>query len=198
MFRKPFNRSLERTVSPPAELLVRSHETPMIAPPFQLHRGIRKFRNPVEGRCYQYSRPETILVLCRRCGKAVPFRTDPMPTHELDEKSGGYLILRGEICGVISGRGACSECGHVARKVAWPEAAYLQVSVPEGVVWAWNRDCLLALRARVSGDKVTLRRHVMQDWNLARYISRLPKFAVLRKNRERIFSGLARLAPELQ
>jgi hypothetical protein len=168
----------------------------MIAPPYQLHRGVRRFRNPVEGRYYQYSRPETVLVLCGRCGKAVPFRADSRPTHELDEKSGGYLVLRGEICGVISGKGACSECGHVARNVVWPEAAYLQVSVPEGVVWAWNRDFLPALLARVSGNKVALRRLVMQDWNLARFISRLPKFAVLKKNRERILSGMSRFTPE--
>jgi hypothetical protein len=168
----------------------------VIAPATQLHRGMRRFRNPVEGRYYRYSRPETILALCERCGKPVPFRTDALPTHSLDEKSGGHLVLRGEVCGVISGRGACSHCGHVARKLSWPEAAYLQVRVPEGIVWAWNRECLPALQARVAGDKVTLRQLVSQDWDLARFVSRLPKFAVLRKNRERILAGLSGLASE--
>jgi len=144
----------------------------------------------VEGRYYQYSRPEIVLARCERCGKPIHFKTTSLPTHELDERSAGYLVLRGEVCGIIKGRGACSECGYVARKVSWPDAAYLQVLVPEGVVWAWNEDYVAALEARVRGDKVTLRHLLMHSWNLARFISRLPKYAVLRKNRSRILSGV--------
>jgi hypothetical protein len=60
-------------------------------------------------------------------------------------------------------------------------------------VWAWSEEYLPALQARVRGDKVALRHLTMSNWSLTRYISRLPKFAVLTKNRSRILSGLTAL-----
>jgi hypothetical protein len=68
--------------------------------------------------------------------------------------------------------------------------------VPEGIVWAWNEEYLPALLTRVRGDKVALRHLVMSDWNIARFVSRLPKFAVLTKNRSRILSGFTSISVE--
>lgn len=153
-------------------------------------RGQRKFRNPVEGRYYSYSRPTDIVSVCERCNGRMNFHAASQPTHLYDEFSGGYRILRGEIGGTITGQGSCLACGHVSHKIQWPDAAYFKVTVREGIVWAWNESYLPALVARVAGDKVQLRRMIMADWNLARFISRLPKYAVLKKNRAKIIIGL--------
>lgn len=153
-------------------------------------RGQRKFRNPVEGRYYSYSRPTDIVSICERCAGRMNFCADSQPTHHYDELSGGYVVLREEICGSIAGRGSCLACGYLSHKVQWPDDAYFKVTVREGIIWAWNESYLPALLARVRGDKVQLRRIVMSDWNLARFISRLPKYAVLKKNRSKVLSGL--------
>lgn len=155
--------------------------------------GTRRFRNLVEGRYYSYSRPALMVSTCGRCGIRLPFRADPLSTERYDEATGGYEVLRGEICGVVTGRGACTNCGRIVCSIKWPEEAYFQVRVPEGVVWAWSEEYLPALKARVRGDKVALRHLTMSNWRLTRYISRLPKFAVLTKNRSRILGGLIAL-----
>lgn len=158
--------------------------------PLPIHRGLRRYRNPVEGRYFLYERPAEISAACRRCGSQFLFRTDQVPSKVYDEASGGYAWQRGEVCGNVAGCGACAKCGLITRSLNWPEAAYFQVRVSEGIVWAWNEKYLPALQARVGGDKVALRHMVKQDWNLARFISRLPRYAVLTKNRARILSGL--------
>jgi hypothetical protein len=158
-----------------------------------LYRGQRRFRNPVEGRYFLYSRPEQIDANCDRCGSRISFGAGKIPSHVYDEKSGGYSPVRGEIGGAIAGRGACTKCGRVVRTISWPDAAYFKVQVPEGIVWAWNADYVPILRARVMGDKVTLRHLVERSWDFARFASRLPRFAVLTKNRVRVLAGLQSL-----
>ncbi len=162
-------------------------------PPLPLHRGARRFRNPVEYRYFLYERPKLIRASCIRCGCQFSFKPDLVPSMVYDEDSGGFSPQKGAVCGVVVGDGACTKCGSITRSIIWPDAAYFQVSVPEGIVWAWNESFLPALRAKVCGDKVTLRHLVMCDWNLARFISRLPRFAVLSKNRSRILAGLKKL-----
>jgi hypothetical protein len=158
--------------------------------PALLHRGQRRFRNPVEGRYFSYSRPEQIDAVCDRCGNRLCFRAEKIPSHVYHEESGGYAPVRGEIGGTIAGRGACTHCGRIARSILWPSAAYFKVRVPEGLVWAWNSEYVPIVRARVQGDKVTLRHLVERSWDLARFVSRLPRFAVLTKNRGRVLAGL--------
>lgn len=159
-------------------------------------RGQRRFWNPVEGRYYQYARPVEIVATCEGCRGRIAFRADSKPTHVRDETCGGYLVVRGEICGTITGLGACASCGRQMRKIQWPEAAYLKVDLPEGMVWAWNESYVPALLARVRGDSVKLRHLLERDWNLARFISRIPKFAVLKKNRTRILKGFQAILGE--
>jgi hypothetical protein len=158
-----------------------------------LHRGQRRFRNPVEYRYYLYSRPEQIDAICDRCGSRISFRAEKVPSYIYDQDSGGYTVVRGEIGGAIAGRGACPDCGRIARSITWPDAAYFKVKVPEGTVWAWNADYVPILRARVQGDKVELRHLVERNWDLARFASRLPRFAVFTKNRARVLAGLSSL-----
>jgi hypothetical protein len=165
-------------------------------PPMQHLRGQRRFWNPVEGRYFLYSRPEHIDAVCNRCGCEVAFRADKLPTHVYDESSGGYASVRGQIGGQIVGRGACTNCGRIVRSISWPESAFFKVQVPEGVVWAWNVSYVPLLRARVAGDKVALRHLVERDWDQARFVSRLPRYAVLTKNRHRILAALDRFAED--
>jgi hypothetical protein len=165
-----------------------------VTTPLPFFTSQRRFWSPVEGRYFRYYRPEKIEASCDRCGNCVLFFISKATQKE--EPSGGYLVQRGEICGPIAGRGACTDCGRIMRTVSWPEAAYLQVHVPEGTVWAWNKDYVPALRARVEGDRVTLRHLILSNWILAHFVSRLPRFAVLRKNRARILAGLEKITQE--
>lgn len=158
-----------------------------------LHRGSRRFRNPVEYRYFVYQRPEVIWSKCGRCQSKVIFRTEDVPSKVFDEESGGYRIIEGWIGGDIKGRGACISCGYIQNSVSWPDAAFLQVKVAEGVVWAWNEEYLEVLRARVSGSKTELRQILMCDWDFARFISRLPSYVVLVRNRNRILKGFNKL-----
>lgn len=163
----------------------------------QRHRGDRRFWRPVEGLYFQYRRPEAIAAACVRCGARFQFKADPAKTHEFDPKSGGYLVLRGEIAGTIAGSGACGACGKIVHSLSWPDDAYFQVRVAEGIVWAWSEQHLPALRARISGDKTELRRLVSQSWDMARFVARLPRYAVLTKNRVRLLTALDRLASQV-
>lgn len=155
--------------------------------------GSRRFWQPVENRYYIYRRPEIIWSKCIQCQRKVIFQTDELPSKVFDEGSGGCSIVEGWIGGEIKGRGACIYCGCVQNSVNWPEAAFLQVTVSEGIVWAWNEDYLEILRARVSGSKTALRHMLMNDWDYARFISRLPTYVVLVKNRNRILKGFNKL-----
>lgn len=65
--------------------------------------------------------------------------------------------------------------------------------MPEGQVWAWNETYLPILLARVTGDKVAVRQLAMKDRWLDYFVARIPKFALLTKNRERIVAGMSRL-----
>ncbi|BBB60723.1 hypothetical protein UNDKW_2450 [Undibacterium sp. KW1] len=114
-----------------------------------------------------------------------------------DEQSGGYTLLKGDICGAIKGRGACTNCGYITNLIHWPQAAYIQVTVPGGMVWAWSQDLLSALRARIGGDKVQLRRMLLGNPDLARFVNRIPKAALLTKNRARLLYKLKEFEREL-
>jgi len=160
----------------------------------QRHRGDRRFWRPVEGLYFQYRRPEDIAATCVRCSARFAFKADPAKTHEFDPQSGGYRVLRGEVAGIIAGTGACGACGKIVRSIFWPQAAYFQVQVPEGIVWAWSEQHLPALRARIAGDKTELRRLVSDSWDMARFVARLPRYAVSTKNRVRLLAALDRLA----
>lgn len=169
----------------------------LMSPPSSLlrWRGARRFGDVVEYRYCVYQRPTWVRALCARCASQLLFTPDARPGLVFDEKSGGYSVLRGEIGGVIAGAGASPHCGLGVRSINWPEAAYFQVAVPEGIVWAWNEAFLPALMARVAGDKVVLRQILMRSgWDLARFIARVPRCAVVVRNRTGILARLKKLA----
>ncbi len=156
-------------------------------------RGQRRFWDPIEGRYFRYQRPELMRGICTRCKSALRFVAKEVPSHRFDETSGGWEVLRGAISGAIEGRGGCGRCGHIVNVLQWPEDSYFKVTVPEGLVWAWNEAYLPILLARVSGDKVAVRQLAMKDRWLDYFVARIPKFALLTKNRERIVAGMSRL-----
>ncbi|MFS2034731.1 hypothetical protein ACEN8I_11970 [Polaromonas sp. CT11-55] len=157
-----------------------------------LHRSIRRFWNPVESRYWTYERPSVIEAICGQCEAPYLFNPDPVPTHQYDPEVGGYTVLKGEICGPIAGRGACGKCGKVATSLTWPEAAYIKIKVAEGILWSWNTEQLVVIRAHVAGDKAVLRKMLMNDWRLSRTIGRIPTFAILKRNRFKILSSIDR------
>jgi hypothetical protein len=100
-----------------------------------------------------------------------------------DEKSGGYNPSTLPIEGSLPGTGACTKCGNIFSTIQWPEDAFFSVSVPGGRVWAWNTTYLLALRARVAGDRVLERQLALANGRLLYFLARIPKQAVLKRNR---------------
>jgi len=156
-------------------------------------RGDRRFWRPVDGLYYQYRRPEAIDAVCGRCGARFAFNPKLTKTHEFDEASGGYRVLQGAIEGPIAGCGGCTKCGKIVTSLNWPDDAFLKVRLSEGIVWAWNEQYLPALRARIAGDKTALRHLTMKSTDLIRFVARLPRYAVLIKNRARLMTELDRL-----
>lgn len=150
------------------------------------HRLVRRFWNPVEDRYHSYERPTYVEATCNRCGKRYVFQPTALPTRRYDPTSGGYEVPEGDVCGNIKGRGACQSCGKGFSSISWPNAAHLKIEVAGGILWAWNAEQLPGILARISGDKVALRTLTKNDWRLARIIGRIPKFATLKRNRERI------------
>lgn len=84
-------------------------------------------------------------------------------------------------------------CGQIVQRLDWPRDAYFKVEVAGGSVWAWNDRYLPALRARVAGDKVAVRQLTLTDWELTCFIARLPRYAVLARNRAHLIAELDRL-----
>src|SRR5450830_1927427 len=158
-----------------------------------IHRGQRRFRIPIEGRFYQYTRPDLIRAVCVRCGANFDFIPTLRPGSVYDPESGGWSMRKGEIEGEIQGRGACKKCGAIMEHIHWPNHAYFSVKVPEGIVWAWSQHHIPALLARVTGDRVLLRQLTMYDVNLTRFVDRLPRYALQKKNRYRIERGMKQL-----
>lgn len=154
------------------------------------HRGQYRFRHPIDYRYDYYTWPNKIVAKCRRCGSRCVFLAVVPEAFEKDEESGGYQLVSRHIPNRILGRGVCEKCGHQTENLVWPEDAYFQVSLTGGNIWAWNENFLLVLRAHVAGDRV-LERHLCSEDGLYHYfLSRLPKHAVLKRNRERIVRKL--------
>jgi hypothetical protein len=120
----------------------------------------------------------------------VIFAATVVPAYERDAITGGYLVKRGAVCGLIEGRGACPRCGQVCHQLSWPKDAFIKVDVFGGTLWAWNASHIPVIKARVSGDRVALRNLLAGNHRLARIVGRMPKFAMLKRNRRHILLAL--------
>ena len=160
------------------------------APIYPRLRGSRRFWNPVESRYWIYERPAIVEAECGQCGSAYLFHPQPVSPYEHDPESGGYRVLKGAVCGEIGGRGACGKCGKMVNSISWPASARIKIRVAEGLLWCWNKEQLPAVRALVAGDKVRLRRMLLNDWRLSRIIGRIPTFATLKRNRVKVLKAI--------
>jgi hypothetical protein len=155
-------------------------------------RSWHRFWRPVDGRYFRYARPALVDAVCPRCDHRLTFSPElPEPPERGPDR--GYPVIRGEVEGPISGRGGCGGCGHIVRRLNWPDDAYFKVELAGGHVWAWNDRYLPVLRARVAGDKVAVRQLTLGDWELTCFIARLPRYALLARHRVRLIAEFDRL-----
>jgi hypothetical protein len=114
----------------------------------------------------------------------------PRETFVKDEQSGVCRLLPLPIEASLPGKGSCIRCGSSFSVVQWPEDAYFSVDVHGGTVWAWNTTYLPALRARVAGDRVLERQLALSNGYLHYFLARIPKQAVVKRNRTRLLRTL--------
>jgi DNA-directed RNA polymerase subunit RPC12/RpoP len=151
-----------------------------------IRRGQHRFRTPLDYRYRLYPLPTTADVRCPKCRSRRAFFLTPRELFAKDEQSGGYRVLPLPIEGTLSGAGACTTCGNSFSLIRWPEDAYFSADVRGGTVWAWNTTYLLALRARIAGNRVLERQLALSNGALPYFLSRIPKQAVVKHNRERL------------
>jgi hypothetical protein len=145
--------------------------------------GQHRFRTPLDYRYRLYPLPSVADVRCPKCRSRCKFSIAPRETFAKDEQSGGYRLLPLPIEASVLGKGACTRCSYRFSVIQWPEDAYFAVEVHGGAVWAWNETYLKALRARVAGDRVLERQLGLSNGYLHYFLARLPKQAVVRRNR---------------
>ena len=157
---------------------------------YTVRRGQHRFRTPLDYRYRLYPLPSVADVRCPKCQNRCEFCITPRETFAKDERSGAYSLLPLPIEGTVLGKGACTGCGSSFSAVQWPKDAYFSVDVQGGTVWAWNTTYLAALRARVAGDRVLERQLTASNGYLHYFLARLPKQAVVKRNRARLLRTL--------
>lgn len=155
-----------------------------------IHRGQHRFRTPLDYRYQLYPLPSVADVRCPKCRARCHFGVTARESFAKDEQSGGYRLLSLPIEGCLSGEGICANCSNSFTTVRWPEDAYFSVNVHGGIVWAWNKSYLAALRARIAGDKLQQRQLALSDGSLPYFLARIPKHAIVKRNRERLLRVL--------
>ncbi|MFO1251791.1 MAG: hypothetical protein U1E77_11820 [Inhella sp.] len=150
----------------------------------------------MEYRYTVYERPKRIDAVCDHCGKPFVFHSEPPSSEKLDSGGEGPIAWGGAVEGEIKGQGACPSCTRQAHTIAWPAAARYQVALREGLFWCWNAQQLPALRAKIAGDRHAIRAIERTDWQLTRILGRVPKFALLLRNRPRLLRELDRWIQE--
>jgi len=154
------------------------------------HRGQYRFWQPIDFRYEYYSWPIEIVAKCHHCGGRLEFKAIIPEHYAKDPVSGGYSVVKQAVTTEIQGRGACPKCAYQASQLSWPTDAYFQTDIAGGSVWAWNEEYLLVLRARVAGDRVLERQLCVQDGLYRYFLTRLPKFVVVKRHRERLLRKL--------
>ncbi|PRC90797.1 hypothetical protein [Solimicrobium silvestre] len=155
--------------------------------------GRRRFCVTLDNRYEFYSWPEDINVKCPNCGSPILFNAVVPDQYVKDEKSGGYLLVPQSVATKIRGRGACTKCSRQFDRISWPEDAHFKFESGGGIVWAWNKEFLQVLRARVIGDRVTERQLCMKNGLFHYFLTRLPKYIVVKRHR----AGILRKLDEL-
>lgn len=147
-------------------------------------RGQRRFWVTLEGRFRYYHWPEIIAAKCPNCAAFLPF--SPKIRNCRLQEGYRYRMLDLPVGAIKDGAGSCTACGRSFNNIHWPIDAFYKSAVQGGEFWAWHEDYLHVLRARVAGDRVLERQLSMRGQAYHYFLSRLPKFVVLRRNREAI------------
>lgn len=100
--------------------------------------------------------------------------------------SGGERAVKWPVEGELPGAGSCGNCSTSFSRVQWPGDAYFTANVRGGTVWAWNMEYLVPLRAQVAGDKTLKRQLILKNVYFSYFLSRTPKFVVVKRNRENL------------
>jgi hypothetical protein len=157
---------------------------------YMVRRGQYRFRTPLDGRYRQYPLPSDADVRCPKCRSRCRFCVATHARFVKDEQAGVCRLLPLPIVGSLPGKGSCIRCGSSFSVVQWPGDAYFSVDVHGGTVWAWNTTFLPALRARVAGDRVLERQLALSNGYLHYFLARIPKHAVVKRNRARLLRTL--------
>lgn len=147
-------------------------------------RSQRRFWTTLDSRFSAYYWPESITAACPRCGACMPFF--PTVRNSWHKEGSTYRLLDMPVGGRKEGTGSCTACGSAFRSITWPADAYYRSCTKGGDYWAWNENYLHVLRARVGGDSVRERQLCMQNYAYHYFLSRLPKYVVLKHNRKAI------------
>lgn len=147
-------------------------------------RGQRRFGVTLDARYRAYYWPDSITVKCPHCRSRANFR--PTVSDSWVSKGSTSFLAILPVGGVKGGHGSCLDCGRIFQTIDWPLDAYYCASVHGGEYWAWNDGYLQVLRARVAGDRVHERHHCMEDWRYHYFLTRLPKYVVLKRHRTTI------------
>ena len=148
-------------------------------------------RYPIDNRYDYYSRPQNIVCCCPKCGEKVDFsssRDDGFP--KIGE--GVYQVVRLKVPNLLFGKGLCRKCGLSIKEVLWPEDSYYKIEVKGGLAWAWNFNYLIILRDRISGKRYPDRHYINIDSSALYYLARIPKFVVIKTNREKLIKQIER------
>lgn len=150
---------------------------------YTVRRGQHRFRTPLDGRYHLYPLPSVADARCPKCRSRCKFCIGPRETFAEDTESSACSLRPSPIEGTLPGKGACTRCCSSFSVIHWPEDAYFSVEVHGGTVWAWNTTYLMALRARVIGDRVSERQLALSNGYLHYFLARIPKQAVVKRNR---------------
>jgi len=96
---------------------------------------------------------------------------------------GTYLVSKLPTGANIKGRGVCLNCTKITESLSWPNDAFYSIKLAAGNVWAWNTEYLKVLKQYVSGEQRSDAAYARENTLFLYYLSRLPKYAVLKRNR---------------
>jgi hypothetical protein len=141
------------------------------------------YRNwrPIDHRYDYYTWPREISAKCKFCEGMILFSTDEQQSFS-QEAPGIYRVSKLPTSAYIHGRGICTSCKKITSSISWPDDAYYSVKLASGNVWAWNQDYLRILQAYIAGQRSDV--SLSKDRAMYLYfLARLPKYAVLKRNR---------------
>ena len=124
---------------------------------------------------------------CLRFGRAMHIRERFPETFRWTDSENpvpGFYPKAHDTFGVL----ACSGCAtRKKHKLIWPNEAYYQIQLGNGVLWAWNRAHFIAMRDFLSSPNL----HAPKGFGY--FLKHIPKQFLLKRNRDRAVKHIERL-----